>query len=156
MRLPFAHGLWLRFPVGSVENKVLHGIYPYPHYAYGVYWAAFNARQLGLERMAAIEFGVAGGRGLIALQKCSAEISKALGIGIDVVGFDSGEGMPKPIDYRDLPHVWREGFFPMDQDKLREQLDGAQLVLGDVERTVAEWAKAPHAPVGFISFDLDY
>src|SRR5262249_23527461 len=116
MRLPFAHGLWRRFPVGSVEQKVLHGVYPYPHYAWGVYSAAFNAKQLGIPKIAALEFGVAGGRGLVALERCSREIEKALGVGIVVAGFDSGAGMPKPIDHRDLPHVWQEGFFPMDEE----------------------------------------
>jgi hypothetical protein len=156
MRLPFTRGLWLRFPIGSVEHKVFHGIYPYPHYAYGVYWAAFNARQLGIQRISAIEFGVAGGRGLVALEQASREIESALGVGIDVVGFDSGTGMPRPIDYRDLPHVWRQGFFPMDEAQLRSRLERAALVLGDVGTTVAAWVAAPHSPVGFVSFDLDF
>jgi len=157
MRLPLAHGLWSRFPVGPVDLKVLHGIYPYPHYAFGVYWAAFNARQLGIPRITVIEFGVAGGRGLVALERASAEIERALGVEIDVLGFDSGSGMPRPRDYRDLPYVWNEGFFPMDEDKLRAKLTSARLFLGEVGETIAEWlASGPRAPLGFISFDLDY
>ena len=57
-----------------------------------------------------IELGVAGGRGLLALEEASAEIGPFLGVKIDVVGFDSGEGIPAPIDYRDLPHSWNAGF----------------------------------------------
>ena len=110
MRLPYLHGIWLRFPIGSVENKVKYGVYAYAQYAYGVYWAAFLAKQLGMPRMTAVEFGVAGGRGLLALEHMSLAIGAHLGVEIDIVGFDSGEGMPTPADYRDLPHIWNVGF----------------------------------------------
>ena len=157
MRLPYAKGLWLRWPMGSVQQKVRFGIYPYAHYAYGVYWAAFLARQLKLPRMTAIEFGVAGGRGLLALEQAAEEIGEDLGVQVDVVGFDSGEGMPPPSDYRDLPHIWNTGFYKMDVDKLRAKLRHAKLVLGDVRSTVAEWLSSGiESPVGFVAFDLDY
>jgi len=157
MRLPYIHGLWMRMPVGSVRSRMYHGIFPYPHYAYGVYWSAFLARQLGLPRITAVEFGVAGGRGLLALEDASRQISEELGVGIDVVGFDSGGGMPAPLDYRDLPHIWGEGFYKMDADKLRRRLGRARLVLGDVRDTVPAFlAEKGRAPVGFVSFDLDY
>jgi hypothetical protein len=64
--------------------------------------------------------------------------------------------MPRPIDYRDLPHVWRQGFFLIDAEKLRSRLVRATLVLGDLGMSVAAWVAAPHSPVGFVSFDLDY
>ena len=110
MRLPYAKGLWARFPVGRVDLKVQYGIYPRPHYAYGVYWAAYLASCIGVPRMTAIELGVAGGRGLLALEAACAEIGAFLGVKIDVVGFDGGEGLPPPVDYRDLPHVWNAGY----------------------------------------------
>jgi len=157
LRLPFVHGLWLRFPVGSVPTKVYQGLYPYPQYAYGVYWSALLAKRLKIPRITAIEFGVAGGRGLLALEKASAEIASALGVTIDVVGFDSGEGMPSPTDYRDLPHIWQRGFYKMDHEKLRARLTTARLVIGDVRETLAEQVRSGQlAPVGFVSFDLDY
>ena len=63
MRLPYVKGLWARLPVGRVDLKVQYGIYPRPHYAYGVYWAAYLASCIGVPRITAIELGVAGGRG---------------------------------------------------------------------------------------------
>jgi hypothetical protein len=106
---------------------------------------------------AVIEFGVAGGRGLVALEKISTEIEQVTGVQIDVVGFDTGQGMPAPLDYRDLPHIWNQGFYLMDQKKLRTQLRKAQLVLGDVAHTTIAWlTTAPRAPIGFVAFDLDY
>jgi hypothetical protein len=81
----------------------------------------------------------------------------ALGVGIDVVGFDTGVGMPAPTDHRDLAHVWNKGFFTMDEPALRARLTRAKLMLGDVAETVPAWlASDGIAPVGFVAFDLDY
>ena len=33
---------------------------------------------------------------------------------IDVYGFDTGVGLPKPVDYRDSPNLFSENDFPMD------------------------------------------
>jgi hypothetical protein len=157
MRLPYVHGLWARVPIGSVRSRMYHGIFPYPHYAYGVYWSAFLARQLGISRITAVEFGVAGGRGLVALENASAEIAADLGVGIDVVGFDTGTGMPPPVDYRDLPHIWQQGFYKMDEEKLRAKLSRSRLLLGDVRDTLPTFLEERElAPVGFVAFDLDY
>jgi hypothetical protein len=157
MRVPYARGLWARYPVGSLETRVLYGIHERPHYAYGLYWSAFLASALGLAGITAIEFGVAGGTGLLALEALALEIGRALGIAIEVVGFDSGKGMPPPVDYRDLPHIWAAGFYGMDEKKLRARLSRAQLVLGDVGVTVEQWLRTGlKHPVGFVAFDLDY
>jgi hypothetical protein len=64
--------------------------------------------------------------------------------------------MPEPKDYRDLPYVWRKGFFGMDEAALRAKLRGAELVIGDVAETVPKLASTISLPIGFISFDLDY
>jgi hypothetical protein len=74
---------------------------------------------------------------------------------IDVYGFDTGAGLPKPGDYRDLPNLYREAGFPMDQDKLRRRLKKAQLVLGDVSRTVGTFIESKPSPVAFTSIDVD-
>jgi hypothetical protein len=128
-----------------------------PHYLYGVYWAARQAKALGLTRISTIEFGVAGGRGLIALEEHACRVEADTGVNIDVYGFDTGVGMPPPLDYRDCPYIWQEGFFRMDADKLRQRLSRARLVLGDVSTTIPAFQNTPGlAPIGFISFDLDY
>jgi hypothetical protein len=156
-RIPYVLGLWEKFPVGSVHTRVYYGIFPYANYAFGVYWAAMQAARLKIPRISVIELGVAGGRGLIALEQASAQIERALGVGIDVVGFDTGAGMPMAADYRDLPHIWESGFYRMDVEKLRARLQRAQLILGDVGVTTRQWiASGTQAPIGFVSFDLDY
>lgn len=157
-RLPGVRGLWSRVPVGSVDLRVDFGIFSRPHYAYGLYSSAKLAKQLGLPAISAIEFGVAGGRGLVAMEQLAAEIGAHFGVRIFVTGFDTGQGMPSPKDYRDLPYVWGTGFYAMDEEKLRKRLAPTTgLILGDVEQTVVRWTAAGlQAPLGFISFDLDY
>lgn len=153
--IPGFRSVWTAFPVGSVETRVRYGIFERPHYAYGVYSAADMARRLGFEAIQVIEFGVAGGKGLIALEKYAAEIGEHLGILVHVAGFDSGQGMPAPLDYRDLPHVWDQGFYAMDVPKLKSRLlQKTELVIGDIRTTIPLWW--PKARIGFIIFDLDY
>lgn len=154
IRIPGFRRLWTKCPLGSVKTRVLFDIWNRPHYAYGVYWAAWQALRLGLPGISVIEFGVASGEGLISLEKISAEIAKELVIEIAVYGFDSGQGMPPPKDYRDMPHVWQAGQYPMDQSALRSKLRNAELIIGSIEQTARGFV--PRYPIGFIAFDLDY
>ena len=149
--------LWRRFPFGSVDTRVRYGIWSRPHYAYGVYAAADLAKQLNLAGISVIEFGVAGGRGLLALESIAGQVARRFGITIAVFGFDSGKGMPEPTDYRDLPHVWDKGFYEMDREKLQAKLSSAELILGDVGQSVNSFLQRPSIlPIGFVAFDLDY
>jgi hypothetical protein len=127
-----------------------------PNYAWGVLQGSHLAKSLGFKQVSVIEFGVAGGNGLVALDRIAEKVQDILDINIDVYGFDTGVGLPKPADYRDLPSLWVEGAFPMDVKRLKSRLVRANLVLGPVEKTVPEFLASHPAPVGFISFDLDY
>lgn len=97
---------------------------------------------------------MAGGNGLIALEKIAADVSRSLQIDISVFGFDGGEGMPNPAGYRDLPHVWENGYYRMDRAALENRLTSAKLIIGDVKETLKTFT--PPSPIGFVSFDLDY
>jgi hypothetical protein len=121
-----------------------------------VWEGAELARALGISRITVCEFGVAGGKGLLELERIAEEAERATGVGIDVVGFDSGRGLPPPRDYRDVPHFWAAGNYKMDERVLRAKLRRAQLVLGDVGTTVPAWLPTLQAPLAFIAFDLDY
>ena len=125
--------------------------------AYGVLHAALEATALGLPAISVVEFGVAGGSGLLLLEEYAEEVERITAVQCHVIGFDGGEGMPKPIDHRDLPYVWQPGFFRMDVDALKKRLRRAQLVIGNVAETVPEFvAKSDTPPIGFVSFDLDF
>lgn len=146
-----------RDTAASVEEKIEFDAYPRPHFAYGVHRAAMQAKALGIEAISAIEFGCAGGNGLLALETLAREIGNAVGVRVDVYGFDIGEGLPKPLDYRDLPYAWKMEQFKMDVPKLQARLTTAQLVIGDVADTVEPFGqRVDLAPVGFVSFDLDF
>ena len=125
------------------------------HYAWGVLSAAHIAKGLGVPRISVIEFGVAGGNGLVALEQIAEDVSRLYGIGIDAIGFDTGVGLPKPKDYRDLPNLYRASGFRMDEAKLRARLKHARLILGDVAETIRGFMESAPAPVGFVAIDLD-
>lgn len=147
-----------RVPVGSHELRCALDLYPRPHYAYGVQQAADLARRLGVERISVLEFGVAGGTGLVELRRMADKATDATGVRIEVYGFDRASGLPKPLDYRDLPYIWREGDFTMDRAALEGKLGGrGKVILGDIEDTVESFvAEHSPAPIGFVSIDVDF
>jgi hypothetical protein len=126
-----------------------------PTYTWGVIQSCHLASTLGVECISVVEMGVAGGNGLVSLERASEKLEDIFGVRIDVYGFDSGCGLPKPKDYRDLPNLWSEGAYPMDEKKLRQRLNKAQLIIGQVEETALAFVKSKPEPIGFISFDLD-
>jgi hypothetical protein len=88
--------------VGSYGWRVKLGAVDRPHYGYCVYHGALLAKRLKYDTISVIEFGVAGGNGLLNLEHHAEQVSSQLGIAIQVYGFDSGAGLPAPADYRDL------------------------------------------------------
>jgi hypothetical protein len=147
-KLPISWFFELRIHIDGLDR---------PYYAYGLYRAACEAKALHIPRISTYEFGVAGGHGLLILERLSKQVSRITGVQIDVFGFDLGKGLPKPKDYRDTPHLWRGGFYKMNVEVLRRRLDkSTQLVLGDVRKTVPRFARKKFAPIGFVAFDLDY
>jgi len=145
--------IWLNdILIGSLAEEPLLR----PSYTWGVLHAAHLARALDIPRVSVIEFGVAGGNGLIALELAAERAEKFLGVGIDVYGFDTGRGLPPPQDYRDLPNLFTRDYFSMDKEKLLRQLKRAKLNLGPVNQTLDGFIKSKPAPIGFISMDVDY
>ncbi|MFF8775525.1 hypothetical protein [Kitasatospora sp. NPDC015120] len=137
------------------------GLVERPHYAYGVRRATESAARLGHRGVTVVEFGVAGGNGLLALAEHARYYAAATGVAVRVVGFDSGAGLPDSTDPRDLRYLFAPGFYTMDHDRLRARLGAAELVIGDLTATLPGYLDS-HAevlrehPVGFVSLDLDY
>lgn len=125
-------------------------------YAYGVFAAVELAARLKIPAVTVIELGVAGGNGLLELERLGVTLGSERGVEATVVGFDGGTGMPKPQDYRDNPYAWREGFFGMDEALLRSRLRVAELIIGEVSETCPRFLQSQPPPIGFVSFDLDY
>jgi hypothetical protein len=139
-----------------LETRLALDLFARPNYAYGVYRAALQARALGLRELSALELGVGQGEGLLALEAVAAEIETHTGVRIATYGFDLGEGLPSPRDYRDLAYLYAPGYYHMDVAMLRNRLRRSELILGDVGETVAAFIERKPPPIGFIAFDLDY
>jgi hypothetical protein len=157
MRLFVRHFLKL-MPV-SASMRALWDLSDRPQYLIGVLFAARQALRQHLPQISVIEFGVAGGQGLLALEQEAGAVERELGVSIKVYGFDNGaDGLPEFVgDHRDHPDKWRPGDFPMDETLLRSRLSArTTLVLGEVAQTVPSFFEDPRIPpLGFIAFDLD-
>lgn len=160
---------WLANPPRLLQDALLHfkphlpletrlalDLFPRPNYAYGVYRAALQARALGIRELSALEFGVGRGEGLLALEAVAAEIDMHTGVRIAAYGFDLGEGLPAPHDYRDLAYLYAPGYYHMDVATLRRRLQRSELILGNVAETVPAFLQRKPPPIGFVAFDLDY
>jgi hypothetical protein len=137
------------------------GLVERPHYAYGVRRATESAARLGHRGVTVVEFGVAGGNGLLALAEHARFYAAATGVAVRVVGFDGGVGMPAATDPRDLPYLFGPGFYAMDHDRLRARLGAAELVVGELAETLPAFVAGRAEtlrdhPVGFVALDLDY
>jgi hypothetical protein len=142
-----------------VATRAQWGVDRYPAYQFGMLEAARMAQRDGLRRITAIEFGVASGEGLLAMQTYAGLIESFTGVAIDAVGFDSGAGLPSFIgDHRDHPDQWQPGDYPLHHTTLTGRLIAGRtrLVIGDVKETVPAFLENELThPAGFISFDLD-
>jgi hypothetical protein len=123
-------------------------------YAWGMLQGALLGAGLGLPRVSAVEFGVAGGNGLVAMEAIADRIEQLVKVKIDIYGFDSGVGLPAPKDYRDVPNLCSPGLYAMDEGKLRDRLHRSKLVLGDIEDTVGQFVASNPAPLSFIACDF--
>jgi hypothetical protein len=144
---------------GDFRARVRYDLAPRAPYAFGLLAAADAAAFFGIGTVTAIEFGVADGAGLVALGTLAAEVTVHTGVVFDVVGFDTGEGLPPLRDYRDHPEIWTAGDFrTVDRAALEARLPPrTRMIWGDVADTLAPFVATltPDAPVGFVAHDMD-
>ena len=127
-----------------------------PQYAWGTVFAAAQAKALGFSEISLIELGVAGGRGLRALQDIAHTVAARIPVDLRIYGFDMGSGLPEVTDPRDLPQIWSSGDYKMDFEALKPWLDAnTELFIGPITETIHQFLKGEHAPIGFVSFDMD-
>ncbi|MCC2682395.1 MAG: uncharacterized protein K0S36_1959 [Nitrosospira multiformis] len=143
----------------SVKTRSLWELSKRPAYLLGVLTAAEQALKQKVPEISVIEFGVAGGNGLVTLQREAEAVERETGIGIKVYGFDAGpQGLPAFTgDYRDHPDAWKPGDYPMNEPRLRSFLtDRTTFILGNVRDTIPRFFEEFRPPpIGFASFDLD-
>jgi hypothetical protein len=143
---------------GSVRQKIAYDCMPRHPYAFCILTAADHAREYGIKRLTLVEFGVAAGAGLMNMCWIAKQVTKETGIEFDIIGFDSGEGMPPPIDYRDHPEKYLTGDYPVpDRTALLAALPpNANIHYGPIEETLKQAEAEITSTIGFISIDVDY
>jgi hypothetical protein len=144
---------------GSFRAKVAFDLTERRSYAHSILRAADMAKDRGLKQITVVECGVASGLGLMAMCRFAEQGRADTGVEVKVVGFDTGEGLPPPADYRDHPDLFRVGDYPMNQDKLIASLPPhCSLILGPIAETVPKFVRQLNrsAPLGFVSIDVDY
>ena len=128
-------------------------------YAYPLMVAVAQAERMGIKKITAIEFGVWRGEGLLNLASIARALSDCTEIAIEVVGFDTGAGLPSVADWRDHPELWYSGELIMpDPEALRLSLpDNCRLILGDIKNTLGDFIETvtSEAPIGFVALDVD-
>ena len=155
-----------RFLKALVKNKIYNfkistlielNLTERPHYLYCIYNAAILAQRLGLRKISIIEFGVAGGNGILFLESFVKNIKAEIGVEIEIYGFDLGSGLSEPKDYRDLPYWFKKELYKMDYNSLSSKIKYTKLIIGDVKDTIKEFFRIHNpAPIGVIINDLDY
>jgi len=133
------------------------GVIERPHYAWCMLRSVELAQKLGYNAISGIEFGVAGGNGLLFMRSFADAIEEASGIKIECYGFDTGKGMPEPHDWRDVPYWFQARQYAMNQELLKSRLGKAKLIIGDIKDTVGSFISDFNpAPIGFVFNDTDY
>src|SRR3954454_12057110 len=115
---------------GTTRARIAFDVVVRQQHAYGLLHAADLAVAQGVRRVTVAELGVGVGTGLLNLCDVGRVVTRATGVEFDVVGFDTGTGLPPPADHRDHPELYETGWFGMDRAQLERQLPpNARLVI---------------------------
>jgi hypothetical protein len=145
---------------GSLRSRIYFDLLPRQANAFALLTVADQARESGLSKVTIVEFGVANGAGLLNLARLASLVTEETGVAFSIIGFDSGTGMPPPVDYRDHPEFYRVGDFPMQRpEDLRRKLPtNVELIIGDITDTLPAFIDklSPASPVAYVVVDVDY
>ena len=65
-----------------------------------------------IKKISIIEFRVAAGNVLFKMHYIAVKVNKDTGVEFQILGFDTGAGMPPPVDYKDHPEKYFTGDYP--------------------------------------------
>lgn len=127
-----------------------------PHYETLIYESSKNAIKLGHNEINVIELGVAGGDGIKTLIKYKKKIEKVLNIKINIIGFDTGTGLPEITLNQDLPFFWKQGDYTnKNLSNLEKEENDIKIYQGNISSTLNEFISHNKKKIGLIIFDLD-
>ena len=127
-----------------------------PHYESLIYETSKNAIKLGFNEISVVELGVAGGNGIKSILKYKRKIEKILDIKINIVGFDTGTGLPNSNLKEDLPYFWKQGDYTNINLKGLEKEDSSiKIYEGNISSTIDKYILENKIKIGLIFFDLD-
>lgn len=127
-----------------------------PHYESLIYETSKNAIKLGFNEISVVELGVAGGNGIKSILKYKRKIEKILDIKINIVGFDTGTGLPNSDLKEDLPYFWKQGDYTNINLKDLEKEDSSiKIYEGNISSTIDKYIFENKIKIGLIFFDLD-
>ena len=126
-----------------------------PHYEMIMLESAIEAKKIGYNKISILELGVAGGNGLIALEKYKKKVEQFTNVKINIFGFDTGDGLPKTENKFDLPYYWSAGDFKTDKDKIKKKI-GCKIYYGNIADTFQNFIKSKPETITAIFLDMDY
>jgi len=88
------------------------------NYAWGVLQGVNSSQGSWSKSRISYWVRVAGGNGLVELERIAEKVESILGIELMFM-VSTLNWSPKPQDYRDLPNLWSEGYFPMDKENYK-------------------------------------
>jgi hypothetical protein len=143
---------------GSFRRKIKYDLVPRQPYAFSLDLAFSEAKKLNISHLSFFEFGVASGAGVYNLYDIASKLSAIYSIDFNIYGFDTGDGMPNAVDYRDHPEKYMFGDFPPLNLKSVDLPPKTQVIYGDISSTLLPFFRdlSKEAVVGFISIDVDY
>ena len=79
-------------------------------------------------------------------------------IDYQIFGFDTGEGLPNPIDYRDHPEKYRAGDYPPEKLTAKLLPPKTSIIYGNIKETLKDFKNEINekAKIAFVSIDVDY
>lgn len=89
----------------NIARQIFRDEIQRPNYAFDIWLATIQAVKLGITKLSIVEFGVAGGEGLLNLCDICSKFSASTDIKFDIFGFDSENGMPTLLDFSDHPEI---------------------------------------------------
>lgn len=146
------------FLFGSFRQKIKYDLVPRHPYAFSLDLAFSEAKKLNISHLSFFEFGVASGAGIYNLYSIASKLSTIYSIDFNIYGFDTGEGMPHAIDYRDHPEKYMFGDFPPLNLKTVDLPPKTEVIYGNISSTLLPFIQQLNVQtkIGFISIDVDY